>query len=197
MSFDPKFFQSYQLALQDYPNIWTYQALEDSFSTVAGNSAYFNDAYSLFPVHTGDKLICNTTTAGLSFSGTFRISGTNIFVDWDRTFFFETQMSDVSAASTVWFSVPPAGIITQVYGTQWSAVTAANSIVTFSIGSTAITGGAITVTPSGVAGTSYSATPTALNITNGSTAVKAVSDGGSSTTAIMTLGFKIICPAQV
>lgn len=195
MTFNPDFFQSYSVSItNDYAQTYVYNATSDSFATVAA-TGYFDDLVNR--VATGDKLLVKTETSGLSFSGTFRNNGTNVYVDWDNTLRFETQMADVSAASTVWFSVPPAGVITQVYGTQWSAVTAANAAVAFSIGASAITGGSLTVTTSGVAGTSYSATPTAANTTDGSTAVKAVSDGASSTTAIMTLGFKIICPAQI
>lgn len=195
MAFDSTVFQSYAVTISnDYPQTYVYNAALDSFATVA-TAGYFNDLINR--VATGDKLLVKTETSGLSFSGTFLNNGTTVSVNWDNTLRFETQMADVSAASTVFFSVPPAGIITQVYGTQWSAVTGSSAAVAFSIGSTAITGGSFNVTTSGVAGTSYSATPTALNVTDGSTAVKAVSDGASSTTAIMTLGFKIICPAQI
>lgn len=178
-----------------YPCIWSYNST-DAFAPVAA-SAYFNDA--LLVVKTGDRLICNVGEDSItnSFGGTFRNDGTNVYVDWDRTYFFQTQMADVSAASTAYIGQAPAGIITQVYGVLWSAVTVASSIVTFSIGSTAITGGNFTVTTAGVAGQLYTATPTALNTTSAGNVVKAVSDGGSTTTAIMTLGYKIICPSQV
>lgn len=194
MAFNSSLFQSYSIGTNGYPQIYLYQADADSFAAIA-TANYFADLVN--KVVTGDKLICNTTTAGLSFSGTFLNDGTTVSINWDNTLHFETQMADVSTASTVYFSVPPAGIITQVYGVQWSAVTVASSVVTFSIGTTAITGGAFTVTTSGVAGTAYSATPTALNTTNGTSYVKAASDGGSTTTAIMTLGYKIVCPTQI
>lgn len=195
MAFNSAVFQSYSVSIgTDFPQTYLYNATVDSFATVA-SAGYFNDLVNR--VATGDKLLVKTTTSGLSFSGTFRNDGTNVYVDWDNTLRFETQMADVSSSSTVWFSVPPAGVITQVYGTLWSAVTVASANVAFSIGASAITGGGFAVTTSGVAGTSYSATPTAANTTDGATAVKAVSDGGSTTTAIMTLGFKIVCPAQI
>jgi hypothetical protein len=195
MAYDATRLSAINLQYQGYANLWQYDAEDESFSTVAADG-YFDGETR---VKTGDKLYCTTSTDNLSFSGTFRTddSGETVYVDWDRTLFFETQMADVSAASTVWFSVPPVGVIVEVYGTQWSAVTAANAAVAFSIGASAITGGSLTVLTTGVAGSSYSATPTAANVTNGTSAVKAVSDGASSTTAIMTLGFKIICPAQV
>jgi hypothetical protein len=118
-------------------------------------------------------------------------------IDWDNTLFFETQMSDISAATTSWITVPPIGLITQVYAVKWSAITVASAVITFSIGATAITTGAVTVTVAGDPGARYTATPTALNITDGATAVKAVSGGESTDTAIATVGFKIICPAQI
>jgi hypothetical protein len=187
-------FQVYNIVSDDLPTVFCYNAGADSLATVSAAS-YFDSL--LYRVRTGDKVLIKTSTSGLSYSGTFRNNGTNVFVDWDNTLRFQTQMADVSAASTAWIGVPPAGVITQVYGVLWSAVTVASSTVTFSIGASAITGGALTVTTAGAAGQVYTATPTALNITDGTTAVKAVSDGGSTTTAIMTLGFKIICPAQI
>jgi len=194
MAFNIDNFKSYYLGTSDFPQIYIYNAGSDSFATCVA-SGYFADLANI--VLTGDKLLVKTSTAGLSFSGTFRLSGTSVLIDWDNTLRFETQMADVSAASTVYFSVPPVGIITQVYGTQWSAVTGTTSVVAFSIGTTAITGGTFDVTTAGAAGTSYSATPSALNVTNGTSYVKAASDGASSTTAIMTLGYKIVCPAQI
>lgn len=194
MSFNTDNFQVYNIVNQDFPTIFCYNSGDDDFSDVAA-SDYFADL--LYRVRTGDKLLVKTNTSGLSFSGTFRNDGSNVYIDWDNTLFFETQMADVSAANTTWFTVPPAGVITKVYGTQWSAITSANAAVTFSIGGTAITGGSFNVLTSGSAGSVYSAIPTAANVTDGSTPVEAVSDGASSTAAIMTLGFKIICPAQI
>jgi hypothetical protein len=195
MSFNSDDFQSYAVTISnDFAQTYVYNAGADSFATVA-TAAYFNDL--VYRVATGDKLLVKTETSGLSFSGTFLNDGTNVSVNWDNTLRFEARMDDISAASTVFFGATPAGVITQVYGTQWSAITVASSVITFSIGSTAITGGVLTVPTSGAAGSLYSATPTALNVPAGTSAVKAVSDGGGTTTAIMTLGFKIICPAQI
>lgn len=195
MALDLSLFQSYSVSItNDYSQTYVYNAAGDSFSAVA-TAGYFNALINR--VTTGDKLLVKTETSGLSFSGTFRNNGTNVYVDWDNTLFFQTQMADISAASTAYIAVPPAGVITQVYLLQWSAITVASSIVTYSIGSTAITGGAITVTTAGVAGQLWTATPTAANITDGATPVKAVSDGGGTTTAIANVGFKIICPAQI
>lgn len=195
MAFDSTLFQSYSVSISnDYSQTYVYNAGDDSFATVAA-SGYFNDL--VYRVATGDKLLVKTDTNGLSFSGTFRNTGTAVVVDWDNTLFYQTQMADIAAASTAYIAVPPVGVITQISLLQWSAITVASSIVTYSIGTTAITGGAITVTTSGVAGQLWTATPTALNITNGTSAVKAVSDGGGTTTAIANVGFKIICPAQI
>lgn len=176
------------------PSVFSYSAGADSLATIAA-AGYFNDAVN--QVKTGDKILLSTSTSNLSFSGTFRNDGSTVSIDFDNTLRFETQMADVSAASTVWVGVPPKGLIVQVYGVLWSPVTVASSIVTFSIGSTAITGGVLTIPTTGVAGQVYTATPTAANVTDGATAVKAVSDGGSTTTAIMTLGVKVICGAQI
>lgn len=195
MAFNEDLFQSYAVSItDDYSQTYVYNAGADSFATVA-TAGYFDDL--VYRVATGDKLLVKTSTAGLSFSGTFYNDGTNVSVNWDNTLFYQTQMADISAASTAYIAVPPAGVITQVSLLQWSAITVASSVITFSIGSAAITGGAVTVTTSGVAGQLWTATPTALNITDGTSAVKAVSDGGGTTTAIANVGFKIICPTRI
>jgi hypothetical protein len=194
MSYSASSLTALSLRIQGTATIWRYNAGADSFATVAA-SAYFSDAID--DIDTGDKILVVTSTDNLSFSGTARNDGTNIFIDWDRTLFFETQMSDISAATTSWITVPPVGLITQVYAVKWSAITVASAVITFSIGATAITTGVVTVTVAGDPGARYTATPSALNITDGSTAIKAVSDGGSTDAAIATVGFKIICPAQI
>lgn len=177
-----------------FPNLYLYNCVADTFATCTAAN-YFADLLNI--VQTGDKLWVKTSapTNGLSFSGTFLNDGTTVSVQWDNTLDFSTQMSDISAATTSYINVPPAGVITKVYAVKWSAITVASAVITFSIGSTAITTGAVTVTVAGDPGSIYSATPTALNLTSGSNAVKAVSDGGSTDTAIATVGFKIICPS--
>jgi hypothetical protein len=180
----------------DYPNLYLYNCVADSFATcVAAN--YFADLLNI--VQTGDKIWVKTSspTAGLSFSGTFLNTGSAVSVNWDNTLQFSTQMSDISATTTSYIAVPPAGVITQVYALKWSAITVASAVITFSIGTTAITSGAVTVTVAGDPGTLYTATPTALNVTNGTSSVKAVSGGESTDTAIANVGFKIVCPAQI
>jgi hypothetical protein len=196
MAFDITQFSPMTIGYNGLARFFTYNAGSDSLATVIADG-YFDDVIT--QVKTGDKILVTTTTDGLSFSGTFRVDFTNqeVLTDWDRTYFFETQMSDISAATTSFITVPPVGVITEVYALKWSAITVASAVITFSIGSTAITGGVATVTVAGAAGTLYTGTPSALNITDGTSAVKAVSDGGSTDTAIATVGFKIVCPAQV
>lgn len=194
MAFDSTFFQTYNIVTTDYPTAWGYSTAADSFATVA-TAQYFNPVINR--VQTGDKLWVQTDTAGLSFSGTFRNDGTNVYVDWDRTLFFTTQMADISAPSTIYFNAPPAGVIVETFATQWSAVTSASANISFAIGGVTITGGGFAVPTTGTAGTFYSAVPTALNVTSGTNVVSGISDGASSTTAIAILGYKIICPAQI
>lgn len=194
MSFNSTFFQTYNIVTTDYPTAWGYNCEADNFATVA-TAGYFNSVISR--VSTGDKLWVTTETPGLSFSGTFRNDGVNVYVDWDNTLFFQTQMADVSAPSTIYFNAPPQGIITEVYGTQWSAVTVLDANITFAINGVNITGGAFSIAPSGTAGSFYSANPTALNVVPQSGVISASSDGASTTTAIATFGYKIICPAQI
>lgn len=194
MAFDADNFQVYNIVSEDYPTLYGYNAGADSLATVAAAN-YFADL--LYRVRSGDKLLISTTTSGLSFSCTFRNTGSAIIVDWDNTLRFEAVISDVSTAQSVFTSVPPVGVIVQVYGVQYGQVTVAAAEITYEIGGTAITGGAYTIETADTAGDSHSATPTALNITSGTNPIEIITDGASTTAVALLAGFKMICPAQI
>lgn len=195
MAFDSTLFQSYSVSISsDYAQTYVYNAGEDDLTDVYA-SGYFNDL--LYRVTTGDKLLVKTETSGLSFSGTFRNDGTNVYVDWDRTYFFQDFISDVSTSLDNSYICVPAGIITQVGGTLNTPITVANATVTFNISGTPVTGATLVFTPAMSAGTRVVATPTAANIVAAAGTVQAISDGGSTTASRGNFFVKMICPSQV
>jgi len=102
------------------------------------------------------------------------------------------RMADVSTASTVFGVAPAAGTITKIYSILGAAISGADSVVTCSIGATAITNGVITVAnAASAAGDLDSATPTALNTVAAGDLVKAVSGGQSTDTATLDVFFVI------
>lgn len=180
------------------PNAWSYNAGADSLATIAAAN-YFNP--TTFPVlndiRSGDRVWINTTTYNLCFMGTFLVNAGAITVAWDNTYYVQGQFANISgAASTIYFPFAPAGVVVKTFGTQFNAVTVASANISFSIGGVAITGAGFAVPTAGVAGTNYSGTPSALNITNGASVLSATSDGGSTTACILTVAAKIICGVQ-
>jgi predicted RecA/RadA family phage recombinase len=95
-------------------------------------------------------------------------------------------IADVSTASDSALNAAPfAGRITQFTHQLASAITGADSVVTPKIGSTALTGGAVTVAYSGSAvGDIDISYPTAANVTAAGDILKAATDGASSTAAV-------------
>lgn len=74
------------------------------------------------------------------------------------------DITNISSATVVHLPSPVAGTISKITTIINGAITTANAILTGRIGSTAITGGAVTIPFSGsAAGQVNSATPTALN----------------------------------
>jgi hypothetical protein len=181
------------------PQQYRYNCGSDSFATCA-SAGYFNALLTINQgINTGDKILVQSgaPTLGLSFSGTFRNNNSSIAIDWDRTLYFQSHLANISTAAGTWFIVPPAGVIIETFATQEAAITVSSTVLTFSIGATAITDGAITVVTAGTAGSAYSSIPTALNLTDGVTAVTVASAGSSTGAAGCATGFKIICPTQI
>lgn len=100
---------------------------------------------------------------------------------------FEIYYADVSTAGSSFLYVPFRGRITAIGSVLHVAISVADSAITTAINSTAITGGAWTVTQSGsAAGDVDVATPTAANRVVEGDVIKFTTDGGSTTTAPIT-----------
>ena len=105
-----------------------------------------------------------------------------------KKIYLSVDMTDVSAASTSYLPSPVAGTISKVLLILNGSITSINSIVTTKIGSTAVTGGVITVAYSGsAAGSVFSAIPTAANTVVAGDNINFTTDGASSTTARATI----------
>lgn len=109
-----------------------------------------------------------------------------------KKIYLTVDMTDVSAPSTSYLPSPVAGTISKVSVILANAITSANSVITTKIGSTAVTGGAITVAYSGsAAGSVFSATPTAANTVAVGDNINFTTDGASSTTSRGTILIEI------
>jgi predicted RecA/RadA family phage recombinase len=99
----------------------------------------------------------------------------------------ELALTDVAAVSVSAVKAAPfAGRITKTWSQLLGGATNGDAVLTPKIGSTAITGGALTVTASGsAAGDIDYAFPTALNIVAFGDSLVFSSDGGGSTTRAM------------
>ena len=79
-------------------------------------------------------------------------------------YFLTAKITDISTAGSTFVAVPDGGKIVKILTSIKNAITTADAALTFEIGGTAVTGGAITVTQSGsAAGDVDTATPTAAN----------------------------------
>jgi len=97
-------------------------------------------------------------------------------------YFLTTKVTDISTAGSTFVAVPDGGKVVKILTSIKNAITTADAAITFEIGGTAITGGAITVTQSGsAAGDIDSSVPTAANRVEEGEAIEIISDGGSST----------------
>jgi hypothetical protein len=102
------------------------------------------------------------------------------------------RLADVSTASIARVVVPTAGRVVAIYSVLGGAITGADSIVTCRIGTTAITGGALTVAfTASAAGDVDSAFPTALNVVAPGQYLAADTDGGSTGTQTLDVTFLI------
>ena len=111
--------------------------------------------------------------------------------NYGDTMAFQTYITDVSGAnSSALIPVGVAGQIVGIYSTI-SGDPGAETKLTASIGSTAITGGVITVANGASAGDIDSATPTALNVVAATDYIKIVSDGGASNAVVAQVTFVI------
>ncbi len=96
-------------------------------------------------------------------------------------YFVYGEIADISTASSTFVTVPDGGKIIKIYTALQGAISSANAAITFELGGTAVTGGAITVAHSGsAAGTIDSSTPTAANELLEGETIEMITDGASS-----------------
>ena len=97
-------------------------------------------------------------------------------------YFLTAKITDISTAGSTFVAVPDGGKIIKILTSIKNAITTADAALTFEIGGTAVTGGAITVTQSGsAAGDVDTAEPTAANVVNEGDAIEMITDGSSAT----------------
>ena len=107
-------------------------------------------------------------------------------------YFLTSTIADISTASSTFVPVPDGGKVIKIITALQGAIGTANAAITFEIGGTAITGGAITVTQSGsAAGDIDTATPTAANEVAEDGTIEMITDGASSNTIKLNVTFVI------
>ena len=107
-------------------------------------------------------------------------------------YFLTAKVTDISTAGSTFVAVPDGGRVVKILTSIKNAITTADAALTFEIGGTAITGGAITVTQSSsAAGDIDSSVPTAANRVEEGEAIEIISDGGSSTACETVVTFVI------
>ena len=107
-------------------------------------------------------------------------------------YFITSTIADISTASSTFVPVPDGGRVVKIITALQGAIGTANAAITFEIGGTAITGGAITVTQSGsAAGDVDTAEPTAANEVAEDGTIEMITDGASSNTIKLVVTFVI------
>jgi hypothetical protein len=96
-------------------------------------------------------------------------------------YFITAEIEDISTASSTFVAIPDGGKIVKIITALQGAISGANAAITFEIGGTAVTGGAITVAHSGsAAGDVDSAEPTAANRVEEDGTIEMITDGAST-----------------
>jgi len=107
-------------------------------------------------------------------------------------YFLTSTIADISTASSTFVPVPDGGKVIKIITALQGAIGTANAAITFEIGGTAITGGAITVTQSGsAAGDVDTAEPTAANEVAEDGSIEMITDGSSANTIKLVVTFVI------
>ena len=107
-------------------------------------------------------------------------------------YFLTSTIADIRTASSTFVAVPDGGKVIKIFTALQGAIGTANAAITFEIGGTAITGGAITVTQSGsAAGDIDTAEPTAANEVAEDGSIEMITDGSSSNTIKLVVTFVI------
>ena len=151
-------------------------------------------ADAISAAHTGrDCFVVDDQTVALTDNGGARpragriayVTDDGVFVDFkaapNKVATVQVSITDVSAASDSTIAYAPfAGVIRKVWSVLGGAITVANAAVTPKIGSTAITGGGLTIAyASSAAGDVDHAHPTAANVVAMGSKLIAATDGGS------------------
>ena len=107
-------------------------------------------------------------------------------------YFLTAKVTDISTAGSTFVAVPDGGNIVKIITTIKNAISTADAAITFEIGGTAVTNGAITVTQSGsAAGDVDTSVPTAANRVEEDGTIEIISDGASATAWEMIVTFVI------
>ena len=107
-------------------------------------------------------------------------------------YFLTAKITDISTAGSTFVAVPDGGKIVKILTSIKNAITTADAALTFEIGGTAVTNGAITVTQSGsAAGDVDTSVPTAANRVEEDGTIEIISDGASATACEMIVTFVI------
>ena len=107
-------------------------------------------------------------------------------------YFLTAEIEDISTASSTFVAVPDGGKIVKIITALQGAISGANAAITFEIGGTAVTGGAITVAHSGsAAGDVDTAEPTAANRVEQDGTIEMITDGASTGTKKLLVTFVI------
>lgn len=185
------------------PSHFTYRTT-DSLLT-CGTSGYFNDVYTMLDV--GDVIKVEvvdsvTTPTVVTDYGTLIVQSNaskvvDTYESQEGWMALTVDMTDVSTAATVYVPSPIAGTIQKIYSIINGAIATADAVLTAKIGSTAITGGVVTIANSGsAAGDVDVATPTALNVLAVGDNLNIATNGASTNTVRATIVF-LVKPAFV
>jgi hypothetical protein len=103
-------------------------------------------------------------------------------------------LADVSTPSTTYVPVPKGGKVTRVVGVLHAAITIANSVITVK-NAAGVSMGTVVVPFSGsAAGQTFVITPVANNVIGNNSFLTVETDGGSTTTAIITFAIIVENP---
>jgi hypothetical protein len=102
---------------------------------------------------------------------------------------YQAEITDVSTSSSAYVPVVARGRVIAIYAVIHGTLTG-TSVLTASIGATAITGGSIADVGT-VAGTVSSCEPTAANVLGAGDYLKVATDGGSTNTVKCTVTFVV------
>ena len=99
------------------------------------------------------------------------------------SFLLTVDMTDISAATSVWVVSPYAATIEKIYSVINGAITLGDATITAEIGGTLVTGSSIIIANVGSgAGIVDSSTPSAANTVTAGQAIEIITDGGSTDT---------------